>query len=172
MQFRPIRWLDYLSEVYKKCHHYDLLLLCFFMICLIQRSYVCNPLPELLQVERIKHRDDVGGINRRHRSEVQHHRQGFEESERAYKDRIDRLEDHRRGIEEELSRVKAQQLTERLSLEEQILATKKQVRDEEVKTKSIVHFCVCVCFTCDVTHESRQTVYCNNTWEQSAQFFS
>ncbi|XP_041473146.1 leucine-rich repeat-containing protein 45-like [Lytechinus variegatus] len=86
---------------------------------------------ELLQVERIKHRDDVGDIDRRHRSEIQHLRQGFEESERAYKDRIDRLEDHRRGIEEELSRIKAQQLTERLSLEEQILATKKQVRDEE-----------------------------------------
>lgn len=86
---------------------------------------------ELLQVERIKHRDGVGDIDRRHRSELQHLRQGYEESERAYRDRIDRLEDHRRGIEEELSRLKAQQLTERLNLEEQILATKKRVQEEE-----------------------------------------
>ncbi|XP_072167747.1 leucine-rich repeat-containing protein 45-like [Diadema setosum] len=86
---------------------------------------------ELLQVERIKHRDEISEIDRRHRSELQHLRQGYEESERAYRDRIERLEDHRRGIEEELSRLKAQQLTERLGLEEQILATKKQVKEEE-----------------------------------------
>ena len=86
----------------------------------------------MLQVERVKHRDDISDIDRRHRTELQHLRQGYEESERAYKDRIERLEDHRRGVEEELSRLKAQQLTERLSLEEQILATKKQVKEEEV----------------------------------------
>ncbi|XP_071797513.1 leucine-rich repeat-containing protein 45-like [Asterias amurensis] len=86
---------------------------------------------ERLQNERQRLRDQQRDVEQRHISEIHHLRESSEESERAYKDRISKLEEHRRHIEEEMSKLKNQHLTERLGLEEQILNTRQRVKEEE-----------------------------------------
>ncbi|XP_038064396.1 leucine-rich repeat-containing protein 45-like [Patiria miniata] len=86
---------------------------------------------ERLQNEKQRLRDQQRDLERRHASEMQHQRESAEESERAYRDRIVKLEEHRRSLEEEMSKLKNQQLTERLALEEQILSTRQRVKEEE-----------------------------------------
>ena len=78
-------------------------------------------------------RDQQRDLEHRHTTEMQHQREAAEESQRAYRDRISKLEEHRRVLEEEMSKAKNQQLTERLALEEQILNTRQRVKEEEVR---------------------------------------
>ncbi|XP_022091462.1 leucine-rich repeat-containing protein 45-like [Acanthaster planci] len=86
---------------------------------------------ERLQNEKQRLRDQQRDLEHRHTTEMQHQREAAEESERAYRDRISKLEEHRRILEEEMSKAKNQQLTERLALEEQILSTRQRVKEEE-----------------------------------------
>ena len=90
-------------------------------------------IPERMQNEKQRQREIVRDIENRHDSEVSRIRLTMEDSEKAYKERIGKLEQHRRNLEEELSQVKTSHLNERLVLEEQILETKKRVKEEEVK---------------------------------------
>ncbi|XP_072029970.1 leucine-rich repeat-containing protein 45-like [Amphiura filiformis] len=86
---------------------------------------------ERMQNEKQRQRDIIRDIEHRRDGELSRLRQTMEDSERAYKERIVKLEQHRRNLEEELSQVKTSHLNERLVLEEQILETKKRVKEEE-----------------------------------------
>ena len=87
-----------------------------------------------MQNEKQRQREIVRDLQNRHDNELSRLRQTMDDGERAYKERISKLEQHRRSMEEELSHLKTSHLNERLVLEEQILDTKKRVKEEEVCT--------------------------------------
>lgn len=86
---------------------------------------------EKLQRERHKLQDVQKELSQQHVAEVSRVQAANEETEKSYKERIRRLEEHRKEVEEELRKVKGQQLADRLNFEEQLMQTKQKVKEEE-----------------------------------------
>lgn len=61
-------------------------------------------------------------------------KQESEEMERILRDRITKLESQRLDMEEEISRLKAANVADKLNAEEQIASTKHRLKSEEVCT--------------------------------------
>ncbi|PIK41026.1 hypothetical protein BSL78_22130 [Apostichopus japonicus] len=86
---------------------------------------------EKLQKGHHRHQDIQKELSQQHATELSRLQAANDDTEKSYKERIRRLEDHRKEVEEELRKVKSQQLAERLNFEEQLMHTKQKVKEEE-----------------------------------------
>ncbi|XP_071814892.1 leucine-rich repeat-containing protein 45-like [Apostichopus japonicus] len=86
---------------------------------------------EKLQKGQHRHQDIQKELSLQHATELSRLQTANDDTEKSYKERIRRLEDHRKEVEEELRKVKSQQLAERLNFEEQLMHTKQKVKEEE-----------------------------------------
>lgn len=64
-------------------------------------------------------------------------KQEAEDVERSLRDRIQKMESHRLELEEEISRLKSNNMADKLLAEEQLQSTKQRIRAEEVSTASV-----------------------------------
>ncbi|XP_002731112.1 leucine-rich repeat-containing protein 45-like [Saccoglossus kowalevskii] len=88
---------------------------------------------EKISVEKQKSKEALREAQQKHEKELQRVREDAEDTEKALKDRIQKLEHHRLNLEEEVSRIKAIQLSERMGHEENLLQTKQRVKEEELQ---------------------------------------
>jgi hypothetical protein len=61
-----------------------------------------------------------------------HVRQEVEDTERALRERIQKMESHRLELEEEISHLKSQNMADRLNADEQLQSSKQRIKAEEV----------------------------------------
>lgn len=102
-------------------------------MCIIVYFYFSASLcVEKLQKGQHRHQDIQKELSQQHATELSRLQAANDDTEKSYKERIRRLEDHRKEVEEELRKVKSQQLAERLNFEEQLMHTKQKVKEEEV----------------------------------------
>ncbi|XP_077980716.1 leucine-rich repeat-containing protein 45-like [Glandiceps talaboti] len=88
---------------------------------------------EKLNLEKLKMKEALRDAQQRHEKDMERVRVDAEDTERALKDRIQKLEHHRQNLEEEASRIKALQVSERMSHEENLLQAKQRIKDEELQ---------------------------------------
>ncbi|XP_070580295.1 leucine-rich repeat-containing protein 45-like [Ptychodera flava] len=86
---------------------------------------------EKLTLEKQKLKETLREAQQKHNKDLERMKEDCEDTERALKDRIQKLEHHRVTLEEELSRIKNQQMTERMSHEDNLLQAKQRIKEEE-----------------------------------------
>lgn len=69
--------------------------------------------------------------------QIAHVKQEAEDVERSLRDRIQKMESHRLELEEEISRLKSNNMADKLLAEEQLQSAKQRIRAEEVSTASV-----------------------------------
>lgn len=85
-----------------------------------------------MQRQQQKHQDIQKELREQHLDELSRLQAASDETEKSYKERIRRLEEHRKEIEEELQKVNGQHLAARLNFEEKLIQAKQKVKEEEV----------------------------------------
>lgn len=86
---------------------------------------------ERLQAEKQRHKDMLRDVESSKSKEHAHMKQESEETERALRERIQKMESHRLELEEEISRHKSNNLVDKLNAEEQLQSTKQRIKAEE-----------------------------------------
>ncbi|KAK1162242.1 leucine-rich repeat-containing protein 45-like [Acipenser oxyrinchus oxyrinchus] len=86
---------------------------------------------ERLEAEKKGSKQTLDDAENLRQKEVDHLNHNREESERSLQDRVQKLEEIRIQLEEELSRVRALSVTERAQAEEELIKVRNQVRLEE-----------------------------------------
>ncbi|KAK7111802.1 leucine-rich repeat-containing protein 45-like [Littorina saxatilis] len=86
---------------------------------------------ERLAAEKQRHKDMLHDLESSKNKELMHFKQEAEEMERALRERIQKMESQRMELEEEISRLKSANLSDRLNAEEHLQSTKQRIKTEE-----------------------------------------
>ncbi|XP_046380358.2 leucine-rich repeat-containing protein 45-like [Haliotis rufescens] len=86
---------------------------------------------ERLQQERQRQKDAVRDMEQYKQKEIMRTKQEGDDVEKALRERIQKLEEQRMGLEEEASRLKTANMADRMTAEEQLTHTKQRIKAEE-----------------------------------------